>query len=100
MSAHTPHELAEFFGRPTDPQLEDSFPHDARVLHRLKLGSAHFNNLAGRYHAVNRAIHRIESRIEPASDAFAEQMKRQRLVLLDEIALMVERAEEGALADA
>ncbi|MEE4289820.1 MAG: DUF465 domain-containing protein [Erythrobacter sp.] len=87
MSAHTPHELHE------------EFPQDAEVLHRLKLSDAHFNNLASRYHAVNRAIHRIESGIEPASDAFAEQMKRQRLALLDEIALMVERA-EGAMAHA
>jgi len=84
MSAHTPHELA------------DEFPHDAAVLHRLKLGDAHFNNLASRYHAVNRAIHRIESEIEPASDEYAEQLKRRRLALLDEIALMVERAEDRA----
>jgi len=87
MSAHTPHDL------------HDEFPHDAEVLHRLKLGDAHFNNLASRYHAVNRAIHRIESEIEPASDDYAEQLKRQRLALLDEIALMVERA-EGKLAHA
>ncbi|AOL24795.1 hypothetical protein Ga0102493_11665 [Erythrobacter litoralis] len=81
MSAHTPHELA------------DEFPHDADVLHRLKLGDAHFNSLASRYHAVNRAIHRVESEIEPASDEYTEQLKRRRLALLDEIALMVERAE-------
>ena len=47
MSAHTPHEL------------HDEFPHDARVLHMLKLVDSHFCNLAERYHALNRAIHRI-----------------------------------------
>ena len=87
MSAHTPHEL------------HDEFPHDAELLHRLKLGDAHFNSLASRYHAVNRAIHRIESQIEPASDKHTDQLKRRRLALLDEIALLVEKA-EGRLVPA
>ena len=87
MSAHTPHELHE------------EFPQDAEALHRLKLGDAHFNNLAARYHAVNRAIHRIESEIEPCSDFHAESLKKQRLRLLDEIAAILE-TEEGQLIDA
>ena len=81
MSAHTPHEL------------HDEFPHDAETLHRLKLGNAHFCNLAERYHAVNRAIHRIEAEIEPCSDAHAARLKRQRLSLLDEISAILEKAE-------
>ncbi|MDJ0641594.1 MAG: DUF465 domain-containing protein [Erythrobacter sp.] len=85
MSAHTPH------------QLHDEFPHDAEALHRLKLGDAHFCNLAGRYHAVNRAIHRIEAHVEPCSDSHQERLKKQRLSLLDEIAAMLEKAEEGAV---
>ena len=51
MSAHTPHEL------------HDEFPHDARVLHLLKLVDTRFCNLAERYHAFNRAIHRIECEV-------------------------------------
>ena len=82
MSTHTPHELHE------------EFPHDAEALHRLKLADPHFCNLAGRYHAVNRAIHRIEIDIEPRSDSHAERLKKQRLSLLDEIAAMLENAEE------
>lgn len=83
MSAHTPHEL------------HDEFPHDAETLHRLKLGDAHFCNVAERYHAVNRAIHRIEAEIEPASDDHIARLKRQRLSLLDEIAAMLENAERS-----
>lgn len=78
MSAHCPHELHE------------EFPHDADALHRLKLGDAHFCNLAARYHALNRAIHRAGTNVEPASDQFAETLKKQRLSLLDEIAAMLE----------
>ncbi|MEO0871362.1 MAG: DUF465 domain-containing protein [Pseudomonadota bacterium] len=81
MSAHTPHEL------------HDEFPHDARVLHMLKLADAHFCNLAERYHALNRAIHRIECEVESASDMYLTRLRRQRLALLDEIAVMIETAE-------
>ncbi len=81
MSAHTPHEL------------HDVFPHDNQALHQLKLGNAHFCSLAERYHVLNRAIHRIESEIEPCSDDHAERLKKQRLSLLDEIAALLEKAE-------
>jgi uncharacterized protein YdcH (DUF465 family) len=81
MSAHTPHEL------------HDEFPHDARVLHLLKLADAHFCNLAERYHALNRAIHRIECEVEASSDDYLTRLRRQRLALLDEIAEIIETAE-------
>ena len=81
MSKHTPHEL------------HDEFPRDALVLHRLKLTDTHFCNLAERYHALNRAIHRIECEVESASDMYLTRLRRQRLALLDEIAAIIERAE-------
>lgn len=81
MSAHTPHEL------------HDQFPHDARVLHMLKLADTHFYNLAERYHTLNRAIHRIECEVESTSDNYLTRLRRQRLALLDEIAAIIEDAE-------
>ena len=81
MSAHTPHEL------------QDEFPHDAATLRRLKASDAHFAKMAERYHALNRSIHRIEVEVEAASDAYLTQLKKQRLQLLDEIAVMIEDAE-------
>ncbi|MGB3469860.1 MAG: DUF465 domain-containing protein [Erythrobacter sp.] len=81
MSADTPHEL------------HDEFPRDAPVLHLLKLSDAHFCNLAERYHALNRAIHRIEVEVEDASEVYVARLKRQRLSLLDEISVMIEDAE-------
>lgn len=80
MSAHTPNELA------------DTFPEDAATLHRLKLTDAHFARLAERHHQVNRAIHRIECEAEAASDERLEELKRERLRLLDDIAAMLEQA--------
>lgn len=78
--SHTPHEL------------HDEFPNDAETLHKLKLDNSHFAKLADKYHELNREIHRIEAGIEPASDARSEDLKKERLHLLDEIAAMVAAA--------
>lgn len=74
---HTPHELAEIF------------PDDVELIHELKLKNAHFAKLAEKHHEVNRAVHRIETEAEPASDAHAEELKKQRLALQDEIANLI-----------
>ncbi|HMA16488.1 MAG: YdcH family protein [Bacteroidota bacterium] len=71
---HVPHELHE------------EFPEAAEALHRLKLENAHFAKLADEYHQVNREVHRIETDIEPASDQRAEDLRKRRLQLKDEIA--------------
>ena len=81
MSAHTPH------------TLQDEFPHDAATLTWLKRNDTHFARLAERYHALNRSIHRIEVEVECASDAYLTQLRKQRLALLDAIAVMIEEAE-------
>jgi len=77
---HTPHELAE------------EFPEAADKIHRLKMESAHFARLADQYHHVNREIHRIESEVEAASDMRTEDLKKERLMLKDEIAEMLQTA--------
>lgn len=83
MSAHTPHEL------------HDEFPDAADAIRHLKLTDAHFARLAEQHHTVNRAIHRVETEVEPASDAHLEGLKKQRLHLLDEIAAMLNQASKG-----
>jgi uncharacterized protein len=76
----------------TPNELSDAFPQDHAVLHQLKLDNAHFAALAEKYHEVNRAIHRIETEIEPASDEHTEMMKKQRLALVDEIGAIIAEA--------
>ena len=71
--SHTPHELAE------------EFPEAADRIRELKETDAHFARLAEEYHEVNRQIHRIETDVEPASDAFQTQLRRQRMALKDEL---------------
>lgn len=77
---HTPHELAA------------DFPEFADKIHELKSADAHFARLADTYHDVNREIHRIETRVEPASDMREEELRKQRVALKDEIAAILSKA--------
>lgn len=84
--------------------LYEQFPHDACTLTRLKLSDPSFAGLAERYHALSRSIARIErlgtdDGVEFASDAYLSGLRRQRLRLLDEIALRIEDAEAKHAAD-
>ena len=71
--SHTPHELVE------------EFPAAVEHIHTLKHSDPHFARLAEQYHEVNRQIHRIETDIEPASDAFQTRLRKQRMTIKDEI---------------
>ena len=71
---HTPHDLAE------------EFPEHVERIHDLKATNAHFAKLCDSHHLINREIHRGEENIEPMGDAHLEDIKKQRLALLDEIA--------------
>ncbi|SFK78259.1 YdcH family protein [Methylocapsa palsarum] len=72
--SHVPHELHE------------EFPQQIETIHSLKGSNAHFARIADAYHELNRAIHRIETDVEPADDETLETMKKKRLSLKDEIA--------------
>ncbi|MEL6999746.1 MAG: DUF465 domain-containing protein [Pseudomonadota bacterium] len=75
--SHTPHELAE------------EFPDKLDAMHALKESDAHFRKLFDEYHAVNRAIHRAETNVEPTDQFNEEDMRKQRMRLKDEIARML-----------
>jgi len=72
--SHTPHELAE------------EFPAQVETIHALSQSDAHFKQLAGRYHELNRAIHRAETNVEPTDQFNEEDMRKERMRLKDEIA--------------
>lgn len=72
--------------------LVNEFPADKEILHRLKLEDPHYAKVAARHHELNKEIHRIESGIEAGSDERLEELKKERLSLLDEVAEMVAAA--------
>jgi hypothetical protein len=69
--------------------LHDVFPDDEALLRRLKMEDHHFQSLAGHYAALDEALARIGAGLDPASDMRAEEMKKERLRLLDQIATVV-----------
>ncbi|MES2496411.1 MAG: DUF465 domain-containing protein [Pseudomonadota bacterium] len=69
--------------------LHAEFPADAAILHDLKMQDQHFGQLAKRHHDVTQTIYRIEGGLEVASDNRLEDLKKQRLGLLDEIASLI-----------
>ena len=79
--SHTPHELHE------------EFPDHVETIHDLRQNDAHFSAMAEAYHAVNRAIHRAETNVEPTDDLHMTEMRRQRMQLKDQIWAAISKAE-------
>jgi uncharacterized protein YdcH (DUF465 family) len=67
-------------------ELHEEFPDKAEAIKSLKGANAHFAKIAEEYHELNRAIHRMETDVEPTDDATLETAKKKRLSLKDEIA--------------
>lgn len=78
--SHTPHELAE------------EFPDQHDLIAGLKARDTHFANLAEQYHAINRAVHRAETDVEPTDDLHLAEMRKTRLSLKDQIAAALRAA--------
>ncbi|NKN37755.1 YdcH family protein [Agrobacterium sp. a22-2] len=76
----------------TPHQLAEEFPEHAARMHALKMSDTHFAKLFEEYHDVNRAIHRAETDVEPVGDTHMETMRKQRVVLKDEIYGMLTKA--------
>ncbi|MGK8233135.1 YdcH family protein [Roseovarius mucosus] len=75
--SNTPHELLEEF-----PQLVDK-------ISELKQSDAHFAKLAEEYHALNRAVHRAETLVEPVEELTEVEMRKKRAALKDELYRML-----------
>lgn len=70
-------------------ELSEDFPDQGDAIRQLKTTDAHFAKLSDRYHEVNRAIHRAETRVEPTSDEHLTEMRKERALLKDDIASML-----------
>ncbi|MFX4223819.1 MAG: YdcH family protein [Thalassobaculum sp.] len=65
------------------------FPELKDKIHILKTENAHFARLFEAYNDVDREVARIEAEVEPTSDSYAEECKKKRLALKDEIFAML-----------
>lgn len=71
--AHTPNELSDIFPDKTDQ------------IHALKMENPEFSGLFDKYHNLTREIHRGETNVEPMDDFHLEDLRKERLQLLDRI---------------
>ncbi len=69
-----------------DRALAEEFAGQGEAIHRLKAVDPHFAHLMERNHGLWKQIQQIQKGLEPVEDAYLEQLEKQRLVLLDEIA--------------
>ncbi|MBB3974930.1 hypothetical protein GGQ64_000106 [Rhizobium azooxidifex] len=69
----------------TPHQLAEEFPEHVGTIRHLREVDGHFHRITDAYDAVNRAIHRAETDIEPADDFRMADMRKERMRLKDEI---------------
>ncbi len=72
--------------------LHHEFPEYEEQIHRLKESDNHFRRLFDEYHVVNKEVKRIEQGVENTSDDYAEECKKKRLKLKDELFEMLKAA--------
>jgi hypothetical protein len=76
--------------------LLHELPEHKETIHALKVGDNHFARLFDEYHAVDKEIRRAEQEIETISDEHADELKRRRLQLKDELFQMIRKHEANA----
>jgi hypothetical protein len=97
------------FGEPHD--IPHEFPEYRDMIKTLHESDFHFQRMYNEYHELDREIHDIELNVEPVADYYAESLKKQRVLLKDEIyarlraqsaitSVMVHNASAGAYATA
>ncbi len=69
--------------------LLHEFPEHQTKIHELKLGDPHFKKLFDEYHDANKEIHRIETGAEVTKDEVLTDLRKQSLVLKDELYAML-----------
>lgn len=72
--------------------LAHELPEYKENIHDLKMNDAHFSRLFKEYEDLNKEILRIEKGIEAVSDEYLEKLKKERLLLKDEMLNIITKA--------
>jgi hypothetical protein len=65
--------------------IGNEFPEFADKIHYLKMSNAHFKKLLEKHTDLSRAVERAEQRIDLLSEEAEDLLRKERLVLKDEI---------------
>ena len=68
------------------------FPELKDKIHELKTNNPAFAALFDKYNSIDDEIYRIEEQIETPSDEYTESLKKQRLLLKDELFQMLQHS--------
>lgn len=69
--------------------LVHEFPEHKDAIHDKKMNDAHFAKLFDEYHGVTNEVEKLERADMPVNDALVEDLKKQRVVLKDELYRML-----------
>lgn len=72
--------------------LVHEFPEFKDKIHDLKTHNPEFAQLFEKYNSLDDEIYRIEEQIETPSDDYTEGLKKQRLLLKDQLFQMLQNA--------
>lgn len=70
----------------TPHTLAAAFPDHAAQIKSLRQSDSHFAKLTASYDEVNTMVHLAETDVAPSSDDHITKMRKQRMVLRDQIA--------------
>lgn len=70
------------------------------AIHDLKVSNTDFATLFEEFHNLDHEIQGLESENQPVSDTFAEDLKKRRLKLMDDMVVMITAYEKEKLAAA
>lgn len=75
--------------------LIHDFPEHQHTIRHLKMNDNHFAKQFDQYHDLNKEVHHIEEQSEPVSDDYLETLKKQRLVLKDQLFAQITKTEKA-----
>lgn len=76
--------------------LHHDFPEYEKEIHLLKESDAHFRRLFETYHELDREVHNFEAAGTNCSDEHAEQKKKERAKIKDELFSILQKAKNAA----
>lgn len=76
----------------TSHPLSKEFPELLETMQQLKTTNGHFSNLLDKYEQLDAEILKIEEQLETPADSYAEDLKKQRVQLKDELYHMLKEA--------
>ena len=69
--------------------LVHEFPEHKDAIHALKMNDAHFARRFDEYHSVTNEVEKLERADLPVNDALVEELKKQRVILKDQLYQML-----------